>query len=295
MAKRVGVVLSGCGHRDGTEIGEALVTLLALDRAGAEIICAAPDESQSLVVNHRTGEVISAKPKRHALVESARIARGKVRPLSELGDRDIDALILPGGEGVGQNLSTYAEKGELCEVHPDVARLLRAMLSSRKPIGLICLAPIVAARILGPVAGVRITLGPRGTLPAKHAAVMGADVRPCPVDDIVVDQKSRVISTPAYMYEDARLSQVATGIEKLVRGVLAMAQDRAPRPALPGQAQSPTSSPPTSTAPARPTSPASPPPKSSSATSSPASSPPATRPGVGPIRRDATGRARGSA
>jgi enhancing lycopene biosynthesis protein 2 len=231
MAKRVGVVLSGCGHRDGTEIGEAMVTLLALDRAGAQSICAAPDQPQALVVNHRSGEVAPAKVKRQVLVEAARIARGQVRSLAELDDRDIDALILPGGEGVGQNLSTYAEKGELCEVHPDVARLLRAMLASHKPIGLICLAPILAARILGPVAGVRLTLGPRGSHAGKHAAVMGADVRPCPVDDIVIDQKARVISTPAYMYEDARLGQVAVGIEKLVRTVLAMARDRAPAPA----------------------------------------------------------------
>jgi len=230
MAKRVGVVLSGCGHRDGSEIGEAMVTMLALDRAGAEIICAAPDHPQARVIDHRTGEAVNAKPRRNALAEAMRMTRGRARPLSELGDRDIDALILPGGEGVAQNLSTYYEKGELCEVHPDVARLLRAMLTSHKPIGLICLAPILAARILGPVAGVRVTLGPRGSQAARHAAVMGADVRPCPVDDVVVDQKSRVFSTPAYMYEDARLSQVATGIEKLVRGLLAMTHDRAPAP-----------------------------------------------------------------
>jgi enhancing lycopene biosynthesis protein 2 len=226
MAKRVGVILSGCGHRDGTEIGEAMLTLLGLDRAGADVVCAAPDQPHSVVLDHRTGEPINLKPKRNVLVEAARIARGQVRSLAELRDQEIDALIIPGGEGVAQNLSTYAEKGELCEVHPDVARLLRAMLASRKPIGLICLAPIVAARILGPVAGVRVTLGPRGSLAGKHAAVMGADVRPCPVDDIVVDQKSRVVSTPAYMYDDARLRQVALGIEKLVRTVLSMTQDR---------------------------------------------------------------------
>jgi enhancing lycopene biosynthesis protein 2 len=233
MAKRVGVVLSGCGRRDGTDVGEAMITLLALDRAGAQIICAAPDQAQSLVANHRTGEVVAAKaPKRNVLVEASRIVPGGVRSLGELDDRDIDALILPGGEGVVQSLSNYADKGELCEVHPDIARLLRAMLSSHKPIGLICLAPVLAARILGPVAGVRVTLGPRGTLPGKHAAVMGADVRPCPVDDIVVDQKSRVVSTPTHMYEDASLRQIALGIEKLVRTVIGMAQDRAPRPVV---------------------------------------------------------------
>jgi len=234
MAKRVGVILSGCGHRDGSDIGEALITLLALDRAGAEIICAAPDQAQAVLANHLSGEGARAKPpKRNVLVETARLARGAVRSLAALGDRDIDALIIPGGEGAWQNLSSYADKGELCEVHPDVARLLRAMLAAHKPIGVSGLAPILAARVLGPVAGVRITLGSKHTTAAKHAAVMGADLRPCPVDDVVIDQKARLISTPAYMYDDASLRQVALGIEKLVRTVLAMAQDRAPRPVPP--------------------------------------------------------------
>src|SRR3954466_6249874 len=136
MAKRVGVILSGCGHRDGTDVGEAVITLLALDRAGAEIICAAPDQPQSMLANHLTGENAPAKPpKRNLLAETARIARGQVRSLAALGDRDVDALIIPGGEGVGQNLSNYADKGQLCDVNPDVVRLLRAMLAAHKPIG----------------------------------------------------------------------------------------------------------------------------------------------------------------
>jgi enhancing lycopene biosynthesis protein 2 len=220
MAKRVGVVLSGSGHRDGTEVSEAVLALAALDRAGAEIICVAPDVAAAVIVNHLTGEVTAAKPKRSVLVESARISRGRIRPLAGLDVKEVDALLFPGGEGVGQNLSNWADKGEICDVNPDVTRLLRASLGAHKPLGFIGLAPILAARILGPVSGVRITLGPRGTTAAKHAAVMGADVRPCPVDDILVDQKSRVVSTPAYMYDDARLGQVAFAIEKLVRQLL---------------------------------------------------------------------------
>ena len=234
MAKRVGIILSGCGQRDGTDVAEAMITLLALDRAGAEIVCAAPDQPQAVLANHVTGEATPAKPpKRNVLVESARIARGVIRNLTALGDRDIDALIIPGGEGVGQNLSSYAEKGGLCEVHPDVARLLRAMLSAHKPIGVMGLAPVLAARVLGPIAGVRLTLGTKHTPAAKHAAVMGADVRPCTVDDVVIDQKARVISTPAFMIDDAHLRQVALGIEKLVRTVVSLAKDRAPRPLPP--------------------------------------------------------------
>ncbi len=231
MAKRVGVILSGCGYRDGTDAAEAVITLLALDRAGAEIICAAPDQPQAVLANHVTGDAAPAKPpKRNALVEAARLARGSIRSLAGLADRDIDALIIPGGDGVGQNLSSYADKGELCEVHPDVARLLRAMLSAHKPIGVMGLAPVLAARVLGPIAGVRVTLGTKHTPASKHAAVMGADVRPCTIDDVVIDQKARVVSTPAYMIDDAHLRQVALGIDKLVRTVVSLAKDRAPRP-----------------------------------------------------------------
>jgi len=125
------------------------------------------------------------------------------------------------------------DKGAVCDVNPDVVRLMKACLSSHRPLGFVCLAPILAARVLGPIAGVRITLGHRGTTPAKHAAVMGADVRPCPVREIMVDQKSRVISTPAYMYDDARLPDVAVGIDKMVRAVLGLAKDRRPRPPQP--------------------------------------------------------------
>jgi enhancing lycopene biosynthesis protein 2 len=231
MPKRVGVVLSGCGPGDGSEIREAILTLLSIERGGAEAICMAPDRPQTHVVDHRTGAVGGAP--RSVMAEAARIARGQIRDLATVTLDDIDALIFPGGEGVSTVLSNYVDKGAVCDVHPDVVRLMKGHLSSRRPIGLICLAPILAARVLGPIAGVRITLGHRGTTAGKHAAVMGADVRPCPVREIMIDQKSRVVSTPAYMDEDARLPDVAVGIDKLVRTVLGLAKDRRPRPPQP--------------------------------------------------------------
>jgi enhancing lycopene biosynthesis protein 2 len=229
MPKRVGVVLSGCGAQDGSEVREAVLALLSIERSGAESLCLAPDLSQARVIDHRTGNPDG--PARRVLAEAARIARGNVLDLASVTLDDVDALIFPGGNGVTTVLSSYADKGVVCDVHPDVVRLLKAHLSSRRPTGFICLAPILAARVLGPAAGVRLTLGPRGTVAAKHAAVMGADVRPCPVRDIVVDDKARVVSTPGYMYDDASLPDVAVGIDKLVRAVLSLAKDRRPRPA----------------------------------------------------------------
>ncbi len=237
MAKRVAVVLSGCGDQDGSELREALFTMLAIERAGAQVICAAPELPQRRLVDHATGTVDAQSGPRSVFAESARIARGQIRTLASLKVEDVDAIIFPGGQGVAHVLSNYAEKGELCEVNADVARLLKGHLATHRPMGLICLAPILAARVLGPIAGVRLTLGARGTLPAKHAALMGADVRPCPVQELVLDQKARVVTTPAYMYDDARLPQVAASIEKLVRTVLSLAKDRSagvpgPAPAL---------------------------------------------------------------
>jgi enhancing lycopene biosynthesis protein 2 len=229
MPKRVGVVLSGCGAQDGSEVREAVLALLSLERGGAETLCLAPDLMQPRVIDHRSGTPEAAP--RSVAAEAARIARGEVRDLASVTLDDVDALVFPGGAGVATVLSSYADKGVVCEVHPEVVRLLKAHLSSRRPTGFICLAPILAARVLGPAAGVRLTLGPRGTTAAKHAAVMGADVRPCPVRDIVVDDKARVVSTPGYMYDDAALPDVAVGIDKLVRAVLSLAKDRRPRPA----------------------------------------------------------------
>jgi enhancing lycopene biosynthesis protein 2 len=228
MPKRVGVVLSGCGPGDGSEIREAVLTLLSLERAGAEPICMAPDVSQPKVIDHRNGQV--GGPPRSVLAEAARIARGEIRDIAGVTLDHLDAIIFPGGYGVGTVLSNYADKGTVCDVHPDVVRLLKAHISSHRPMGFVCLAPILAARVLGPIAGVRITLGHRGSQPDKHAAVMGADVRPCPVREIMVDQKARVVSTPAYMYDDARLNDVAVGVDKMVKMVLSLAKDRRPRP-----------------------------------------------------------------
>lgn len=233
MAKRVGVILAGCGHRDGSDIRETTLVLLALDRAGAEAICVAPDMAQPAVANHQTSDVTQPKPRRSVMAESARLARGQVRKLAELDAGEIDALIIPGGWGAAVHLSNYADKAAVCDVNPDVARLLKGMLSSRRPIGLLSMAAVLGARVLGPVAGVRLTLGSKAFHAAKHAAVMGADVRPCSPDDVLVDEKNRVFTAPASMFDDARFAQTSIGIERLVRGVLAAAKDRHPAPVAP--------------------------------------------------------------
>jgi enhancing lycopene biosynthesis protein 2 len=156
-----------------------------------------------------------------------------VRTIAELPGEGIDALIIPGGDGAINTLSDYDQKHELCTVHPDVALILRAMLQGRRPMGFVGLSSLLAARVLGPVAGVRVTLGQKGIPPAKHAAIMGADVRPCTDEDVIVDQKSRVYSTPGFLAPAAHLAGVARAMDRLVRAVVGAARDRHPAPAAP--------------------------------------------------------------
>jgi enhancing lycopene biosynthesis protein 2 len=216
---RVGVLLAGSGVYDGSEIHEAVITLLALDRAGAQIVCAAPRVDQMHVVDHLTGDVASGE-RRSVLVEAARIARGQVKDLATLEASDVDALILPGGFGAAKNLCDFAVKGAACTVHPEVARVLREVHAARKPIGAICIAPVVVARVLG-AEGPRLTIGDDADT-ARAIEAMGGKHEACTVDAIVVDRERRIVSTPAYMLA-LRISEAATGIEALVHEVLRMA------------------------------------------------------------------------
>lgn len=219
MAK-VGVILSGCGVFDGSEIHETVITLLAIDRSGAEAVCMAPNMEQMHVVNHLTGDVASGE-KRNVLVEAARIARGKIRDLKDVKAADIDALILPGGFGAAKNLCDFAVKGAECEVHPEVTRLIRETLTARKPLGAICIAPAPLARVLGSLKiAHKLTIGnDEGT--ARALTAMGAEHVNCPVTDIVIDKENKLVSTPAYMLA-GRISEAAEGIEKAVKALVKM-------------------------------------------------------------------------
>jgi enhancing lycopene biosynthesis protein 2 len=85
-----------------------VITLLALDRAGAQAVCMAPDAPQMHVINHLTGQ--ESGETRNVLVESARIARGDIRNLAEVSGGDIDALIIPGGYGAARTCATSRSK-----------------------------------------------------------------------------------------------------------------------------------------------------------------------------------------
>ncbi len=216
MQKKVAVILSGCGVYDGAEIHESVLTLLRLDQRGVLVQCFAPNIPQLHVVDHYSGDEMDET--RNVLVESARIARGKIKDLHELHVGDFDALILPGGFGAAKNLSDFAITGALCTVQPDVLSATQAFAKAGKPVGLMCIAPALAAKIFGH--GVQCTIGSDHET-ASALQQMGAMHVESTVEDIVVDEKHRLVTTPAYMLAGS-ISEAASGINKLVDRVLEM-------------------------------------------------------------------------
>src|SRR5699024_8876927 len=217
MNKKVAIILSGCGVFDGAEINETVLTALSLDQLGAQVEYFAPVINQHHVLNHLTGEEMPEQ--RNVLVESARITRGKSRDLRELKAADFDAVILPGGIGVAKHLSVSAFRGDDCRVQEDILQAILQFKEVKKPVGLICISPALSAKIFGE--GVRCTIGDDADT-AAAITQMGGVHQDCAVDGIVVDEKNRLVTTPAYMLAQS-ISEAAKGIHKLVEQVLAMA------------------------------------------------------------------------
>jgi enhancing lycopene biosynthesis protein 2 len=217
--KRVGVVLSGCGYLDGAEIHEAICTLLSLDRRGAKLVAMAPDVEQLHVVDHVKGAPAEGA-KRRVLEEAARIVRGQIVDLAKVSANDLDALVFPGGYGAAKNLCSFAVDGRNMRVVPAVERLAREVRAAGKPTGWICIAPVIAAKLFG-AEGVKLTIGNDRDTAAAIESWGGRHVD-CKVEEIVVDERLEVVSTPAYML-GPWIAPVAAGIDKLVSAVLEMA------------------------------------------------------------------------
>ncbi|OPX27055.1 MAG: isoprenoid biosynthesis protein ElbB [Candidatus Cloacimonas sp. 4484_140] len=218
----IGVVLSGSGWKDGSEIHEAVVTLLHLDRAHAGIVMMAPDTEQMDVVNHLTNKQIHGE-KRNILIESARIARGDIRDIKNVSASELDGLIIPGGSGAMKNLCDFATKGINMTVNPHLEKLLKEIHAQKKPLGFICIAPMIAAKVFG-YEHPKLTLG-NNSGAARQIEAFGAKHVTCPVDDIVLDETLKIVTTPAYMLGPS-ISYISLGIEKLVQKILELADTR---------------------------------------------------------------------
>jgi enhancing lycopene biosynthesis protein 2 len=209
VGKRVAFVMSGCGNKDGTEIHEGVSALIALDRAGYDVICLAPDIEQGSSLDYISNQPLDNR--RNALQESARIARGDIRPLSTLRDDEYDLVVFPGGFGAATTLCTFADDGADCEVNPEVRNLVEKAYSDGKPIAAMCIAPVLLARCLP---GVTVTIGnDRGTASAIES--MGAIHVDCSSAEAVRDTANRIVTTPAYMLASGP-AEVFRGAERMV-------------------------------------------------------------------------------
>lgn len=214
--KKIAVILAGCGVYDGAEINEAVLTLLHIAKADASYQCFAPDIEQLHTINHLTGEQMA--PNRNVLVEASRIARGDIKPVTELNAENFDALIIPGGFGAAKNLCDFAVKGAQAQMNSDVLQVCKQFADMAKPAGYMCIAPAMIPLIYQ--AGVKTTIGNDADT-ASTINTLGAKHINCSVDEIVIDEQHKVVTTPAYMLAQSILDADA-GIEKLVKAVIKM-------------------------------------------------------------------------
>lgn len=211
--KHFAVILAGCGVFDGAEIQEAVLTLLAIEKLGGTYQCFAPDVKQFHVLNHITGETMNET--RNVLVESARIARGNIKPLQEFQAVEHDGLIFPGGFGCAKNLCNWAIKGDQCIVNPDVEHAIKTMFEAQKPIGAMCIAPVILAKLFK---GSSLTTGDD---PASGSFIekMGNKYIQTSHGEVVTDKVRKLFTTPCYML-DATIGQIAEGTENIVKEMM---------------------------------------------------------------------------
>ena len=225
MTAKIAIVLSGCGVYDGSEIHEASAACVAISRAGLQPVFYSVDQPQHHQINHITGEN-DENSRRNVLVESARIARGSVQKISELTVEAVDAVVFPGGFGAAKNLSSFATNPEPT-VDPEVARVLREFVSAGKPLGLCCIAPILAALVLSKEDGIpiKVTLGQRSGEGWPYAATIdkaiefGAEHEEKTVEEVCIDEERKIVTTPAFMF-DAEFHQVHDGVSSMIQAVI---------------------------------------------------------------------------
>lgn len=216
---RFAVVLSGCGRADGSEIHESVTALLAIDNAGCTYQCYAPNINQSAVINNLTSK--KTEETRNVLVESARIARGEIKDLTELNKDDYDCILFPGGFGAITNWCNFASKGMDCDVEPSINNALKTAYKNQKVIGAMCIAPVTIARVLGKY-GITVTIGNDEKV-ATAIETTGAKHQNTIVTDACVDATHKVVTTSAYMLATS-IKEVAIGAKAMVDAMVDLAK-----------------------------------------------------------------------
>lgn len=218
-SKKIAVVLSGCGAYDGAEIHEAVFTLWAIAKAGFQYKIFAPDIEQHHVINHLTGQ--ETKESRNVLVESARIARGDIKPITNLNSNNFDAVIFPGGFGVAKNLCSFALDGTDCKVNPEVESVIRKFHAKEKPIGALCISPVMIAKVLK---NIKLTIG-SDTSTIEAIEKMGNTHIEARLGQVVIDRRHKIASTPYYML-DSDIIKIAESATKIVDAVIELIREK---------------------------------------------------------------------
>ena len=212
--KKVAVILAGCGTMDGSEINETVTLLLALDQHDIEYQAFVPDAYQAEVWNHATGK--RAEERRNMMVEAARIVRGKILPLTKFNADDFDALLFPGGSGAAKNIFTYAYDGINFKVNKEVEKAIRDIHAQGKPIGAMCIAPLMVAKVIG---NANVTMGSGECRQAKELAMIGCKHTQTTHGGVAIDKENKIYSTPCFML-DATLKDVYQGAWNLVEAMI---------------------------------------------------------------------------
>jgi len=224
---KIGILLSGCGVNDGSEIQEAVLTMLAIKEAGHDYQCISVDKNQHHVTNHVTGKEM--KESRNMLVESARIARGDIKNINEIDGFDIDGLVIPGGFGSAINFTTWGLSGPDSEILPEVKLFLVNLINVGKPICALCVSPVVVAKALeGSDIHPSLTLGTDKEkspydINSFHSGIekTGAIAETKSIREITIDKKNRIVSAPCYMM-DATIVEIRDNIKQAVEAMISL-------------------------------------------------------------------------
>jgi len=221
MQKNVLVLLAGCGAKDGAEIQESVLTLLAIKKEGCNYTCASLNKNQKHVLNFIEDSEIDQE--RNMMVEAARISRGQMEDITNLSMKDFDALVIPGGFGVAKNFCSFAFDGTKASVEPEIKKIIQEAYELKKPIGAICIAPaLVALSLVDKNPNITMTLGTAQEA-NKNLTEIGVKFKTCPTSSFTVDEENKIVSSPAYMHGDSTIVELEEGISKCVKAVVELA------------------------------------------------------------------------
>ena len=224
MPKNILVLLAGCGAKDGAEIQEAVLTLLAIKKEGCDYTCASLNKNQKHVLNFIDDSELDQK--RNMMQESARISRGQIEDIAKLSMKDFDALVIPGGFGVAKNFCTFAFEGTKASVEPEIKRIIQEAYDMKKPIGAICIAPaLVALSLAEKNPDITMTLGTQDEA-NKNLTEIGVKFKSCPTSAHTVDVANKIVSSPAYMHGDSSIVELEEGISNCIKAVVEMTYDK---------------------------------------------------------------------